>query len=485
MRSSDLNLFLDPGHRGPLYLRVAEAVVAAIRARRILPGMALPGIREVAEQLGVHRNTALAAMRELEAQGWVTARSRSGFYVAERQAGGTGPVAMPGAGRDLGPGFEVPGRLRPITDAKGLLMDLSDGVADARLIPTEPLARAYQRALRLKGPELFQSTDFKGQARLRNALVEHLAGQRGLTLNPEQLLIIRSTSMAVSLVAQALLGSQGGNVGVENPGHPAVWKTLRQASAATLVPLRVDGQGLVVEDLEQAVATGGLRLLVLTPQCHYPTGVLLAEERRARILALAREHRFAILELDTESDLLRGEPLARRPLAASDTTGQVLYVGSLSRVFGPGLRLGYLAVPRLLADPFAKARQNMDWHGDALLEWAVSELILEGEFGRHLRRVRKAGLERREALLDALRHGFGDRLTWHADRGAMGLWVEGQRDLADPLRFEMWIRACGVKGFKFRQGSYFDLNGAPLAATRFGFSAYQPEELQRTVALMG
>ena len=483
IHTSELNLFLDPLGKGPLYVRVAATVIQAIRAGRIHPFDPLPGIRELAAMLGVHRNTALAAMRELEAQGWVEARPRCGFYVTDLppEAAGAGqPAAAPGS-----LGFDLPISTRNITDAKDLRMDYSDGVADGRLAPTEAMAQAYLRALRLKGPQLLQASDFKGLKRLRSALVEHLGQRRALRLDDEQLLVVRSTTMAVSLAAQTLIGSRGGVVAVEDPGHPALRETLKQASTATLVPLPVDGQGLRIEPLEALLRSGPLALLVLTPQCHYPTGVSLSAERRQRILELAAEHRFAILELDFEYDYLRGEAASHPPLAAMDTTGQVLYVGSLSRVIAPGLRLGYMAVPAPLAGTFAKARQAMDWLGDSVQEWVLSELILDGDYRRHLRKVRKAFLERRETLMDALRHGFRDRISFREDHGGMALWLEGQGEWADPVRFEMWVRSCGLKGIKLRPGSYFNFDGAPLAATRFGFTAHSPEELQVGVALLG
>jgi GntR family transcriptional regulator / MocR family aminotransferase len=483
MRARDLHLSLEGQSPGPLYLQVAGAVLQAIREGRVECTVALPGIRELAERLGVHRNTVLAALRELEAQGWVEARARAGFFVSAALPEGPGAASAPAAAPEGTPmGFDLPARLRPLTDAKGLVMDLSEGVADARQAPTDALARAYQRALRLKGPQLLGATEFKGLRRLRETLAHLLAQQRGLSVDPEQLLLIRSTSMAVSLVAQALLGPEGGDVAVENPGYPTVWETLRQASAARLHALPVDGEGLRVEALEALLASTPLALLVLTPQCHFPTGVALAPNRRTGILELACQHRFAVLELDLEYDYLANP--APAPLAAQDHTGQVLYVGSLSRAFAPGLRLGYIAVPPPLADGLAKARQRMDWQGEAVLEWAISELILDGELERHVRRVRRAAQERREALEDALRHGLGDRLRFDSGRGGMALWLEGTGRLADPVRFDMWVRSCGLRGLKLRPGGYFDLEGRPGAATRLGFTAYLPEELQRAVSMM-
>jgi GntR family transcriptional regulator/MocR family aminotransferase len=243
----------------------------------------------------------------------------------------------------------------------------------------------------------------------------------------------------------------------------------------------VDGGGLRVEALEALLATTRLGLLVTSPQCHFPTGVPLAADRRERVLALARDHRFAILELDSEYDYLE-DPV--RPLAAQDTTGQVLYCGSLSRLLAPGVRLGFIVVPRLLADSFARARQRMDWQGDPVLEWAVSELFLDGEVTRHLRRVRKACQERREALFDALRFALPGLVEFDRGQEGMGLWLRGAGKMADPGRFDLWVRSCGLKGIKLRLGSYFDLEGRPMAATRLGFMAYTPSELQEAVPLM-
>jgi GntR family transcriptional regulator/MocR family aminotransferase len=470
---------LDPARNGPIYVRVAEAILAAVRGGQIRPGQALPGVRELAERLGVHRNTALAALRELEAQGWLEARARSGFFLVETPPEAAAP--LPPQPASAGPGFDLPSRLIPITATSNVLMDLSDGVADARLAPMDALAKAYPRALRLKGQELLQGTEFLGQPRLRRVLADHLAEQRALVRDPGQFLLLGSTSMAVNLVAQALIGPEAGDVAVENPGNPLVWDTLRQASGARLHGLPVDGQGLRLDGLEALLATTRLSLLVIAPQCHFPTGARLAPERREPVLELARRHRFAILELDPEYDYLEAPP---RPLAAQDTTGQVLYCGSLSRLIAPGVRLGFLVVPRLLAEVFAKARQRVDWQGDAILEWAVAELFLDGEIARHLRRVRKACQERREALFDALRFALPGLVAFDAAQQGMGLWIRGEGRMADPGRFDVWVRACQLKGIKVRTGAYFDLDRRAAAATRLGFTAYTPQELQEVVPRM-
>jgi len=421
-------------------------------------------------------------MRGLEAEGWVRSVPRSGFFVNDELPAISSKEGLPDSGESA-PAFEVPSGLVSITSTQNLKMDLSDGLADARLAPADALVRAYHRALNLKGTELLSSGDFKGHQRLRKSLVSHLATQRGVVLDPEQILVVRSTSMAILLVAQTLLGPKGGHVAVENPGNPMVWETLRNISNATLHPLSVDRDGARPDELEQLLKQGPLDLLVLSPQCHYPTGVRLSDSRRFSMLDLSRLHRFPILELDTEYDYLFGPEGPPRPLVAGHQ-GQIFYVGSLSRLLAPGVRIGFVGVPAHLAGPMARIRQRVDWQGDPMLEWALSELFLDGEIFRQLRRVRKAAQERRDAIEDALSHTFPELLEFDRQTGGMGLWLKGKGAYAKPGQFEGWVRACRFKGLKLRPGSYFELTNQNLAATRLGYTAFTPEELQEAVALM-
>ena len=289
--------------------------------------------------------------------------------------------------------------------------------------------------------------------------------------------------MAINVVAQAFLRPDGGVAAVENPGNPILWETLKQGSNAELRAITVDGEGAQPESLLEHLEPGmpPLKLLVLTPQCHYPTGVRLSESRRAQFLELSREYRFPILELDSEFDYLPSGDLAR-PLVVDDP-GQVIYVGNLSRVMAPSLRASFLVAPEALSNLLVRARRHLDWQGDAIQEWVLSELILEGEIQRQIHRVRKAMVERREALEDAFLHAFKGRIAFHP--GAMAMWLKGEGSLADPRAFSVWIKGCQSRGLKLRPGKHYDLMAQESASTRFGFTAFTPEELQSSVAMMG
>lgn len=472
MRARDLLLALDPDSLEPLYLQVAGSLRGAILDGRVAPGSALPGIREIAARLGVHRNTVVAALRELEAEGLLELRERSGAFVRARPAERRAQPREAGGER----GFEIGATLKSITGSAARIMDLRDGYADPRLMPLEALAQAHRRGLRLRGPELLEDGDPRGLPRLREALAQQLAERRGLVAAPEQILLLRGSRAAVELLGLALAGDEGGDFAVEDPGHPQAWEALRRVPGARLYGLPVDRDGACVERLE-----GAPRLLLLSPQCQFPTGAPLAPERRRAVLALARERRFPVLELDLECEHLAA-PAAT--LAAEDGWRQVIYLGSLSRVLASGLELAYLVAPPWLAERLAALKRRLGWRGDPVLEWAVAELLLDGSFALHLRRLRKASAERRAAMAAALRGALPGRLAFDETVSGMALWVEGRGDWAAPERLEAAIESARRSGLRFGAGRLHTLDAAPLAAARIGFSHLEPSEIATAVRVL-
>ena len=242
---------------------------------------------------------------------------------------------------------------------------LTGGVPDPRLFPGELLARAYRRALRRRGAELLDYGDAYGDARLRAALADMLTRLRGIAASADDVLVTRGSQQALWLAAHCLLGP-GDRVGVECWGYPPAWAALR-TTGATLVPLEVDHEGVTLASIEQALAEGPLRALYLTPHHQYPTMVALAAHRRPGLLALLARHRIALLEDDyTHEFHYEGRP--RLPLASADRHGHVVYIGTLSKILAPGLRIGYAVAPPPVLARMAALRTAVDRQGDAIAE---------------------------------------------------------------------------------------------------------------------
>jgi GntR family transcriptional regulator/MocR family aminotransferase len=330
-----------------MFLRIARAIIADIRRGRLAPDTRLPGSRSLACTLQVHRNTVLAAYRELFAEGWIEARHGQGTFVSSELRDA---LTQPSAAHKqrVSPnhvGFvwhPPPDDALPYRTLPNGTLRLWGGLPDLRLVPNEAFARAQRRVLRLS-PQVLGYGDPYGHPRLREALRHMLATTRGLALSADDLLITRGSQMALALAAQTLL-QPGDVIAVEAFGYRPAWRAFTLAGAR-IVPVPVDQHGMRVSQLAELCAREPVRAVYVTPHHQYPTTVPLAPARRIELLALAARARFAVLEDDYDHEFhYEGRPVL--PLASADQAAVVIYIGTLSKVFAPGLRIGYMRAPR-------------------------------------------------------------------------------------------------------------------------------------------
>src|SRR5262245_11101354 len=450
----------------PPFLQIARAIVEAIRRGRLRPGDPLPGSRRLAASLEVHRNTVLAAVAELVAQGWVETTPARGTFVARSLPSIAGRPYPSGAGVRTAPparaGFvltEPPEEYRPPVLATGTL-DLSHGAPDVRLVPMRAIGRAYRRIMTGQGRRVLGYGDPEGHPALRTALAAMLTSTRGLAVGSDDVLVTRGSQMALALVARAIL-APGDAVAVADFGYRPAWEAFR-AAGAVVTPVRVDSDGIDVAALTALARSRPLRAVYVTPHHQYPTTVTLKAARRLALLSLARETRLAIVEDDYDHEFhYDGRPVL--PLASADTGGAVIYVGTLSKVLAPGLRIGYVAAPRPVIAQIAAHRSLLDIQGDLATEAAVADLIEDGEVERHVARVRRTYATRREVLARSLRRAFGDRVAFALPPGGMALWVRFliQNDV------EAWARRSRERGVSWYTGRRYAFDRRPKPFARF------------------
>jgi GntR family transcriptional regulator/MocR family aminotransferase len=469
------SLFLDARSRDPVYLQIAHALMREIDRGRFRPGDPLPGYRTLAEQLGVSRNTVMAAYHELQLEGWVVSVPGEGSAVADRL-----PAHLP-AGLQSRPeaqradssemGFPMgPESVAPSVGTPRGLLEVASGIPDPRLLPAAALARAYRRAL-LHGKGGPKSGDPQGQLQLREALARMLRSTRAIAASPERIFIARGSQMALFLVAQALC-APGDVVAVEALGARNSWEAFVRAGARCL-PVPIDEHGLRVEALEALLAQSPVRAVFVTPQRQYPTLAVLTEERRSRLLELAAKHRFAVIEMDPDSEFhFDGHAVA--PLAANNVAGVVVHVGTLSKIFSPDLRLGFVVGPKPLLTRMNSLRATYDRHGDPALERAMAELMEDGELQRHLNRMDRAYRNRRDVLCAALNETLAETISVVPPSGGLAVWarVRGEVDV------DSWAARALERGVSFQPGRRFAFDGGAVPGLRLGFSNYPEPELQ-------
>lgn len=482
-RHPDLLIDVDRDAPLPPFLQIARALAEEIQRGRLRPGDRIPGSRQLADSLHVHRNTILAAFNELIAEGWIETSPGRGTFVTSAIVN---PPARPFS-RRLGLRTHVPAHApfglpeapmvyRPPSLPRGTL-DLSNGAPDVRIVPARAIGRAYRRVLGLRGADVLGYGDPEGHAALRTSLAAMLASTRGLSVTPDDVLVTRGSQMALMLAARAML-RPGDTVAVEQFGYRPAWEAFR-AAGATVVPVAIDRDGVDIDALQRLASRTTLRAVYVTPHHQYPTTVTLKAARRLALLALARTERMAIIEDDYDHEFhYDGRPVL--PLASADHKGHVVYIGTLSKVLAPGLRIGYIVAPPAVLRSAVAIRSLLDIQGDRATEAAVATLIEDGELQRHVARVRRVYANRREILANSLRRVFGDGVEFTPAPGGMALWVR----LRMSVDVEEWARRSVQHGVSWYTGRRYAFDGQPKPFARLGFAWLNERELPEAVKRM-
>jgi GntR family transcriptional regulator/MocR family aminotransferase len=388
-----MDLSVDLEARGDRASTIYRALLEAIRGGRLGVGDRLPATRALARDLGVARNTVATAYERLTAEGFLDSRVGDGTYVTGLAAPDPAPrrtgALQPRKGWTFSP-FQVSGG-QPVPPH-----DFRVGIPDAGLFPFDTWRRLVTAELREGAHRPGFYAPPAGHPDLRAAIARYLALARGVSAEPDDVVVTHGTQQALDLVARVLL-EPGDVVAVEDPGYPFA-RHLFASHGAQVVPVRVDLDGIVVDEIPDQA-----RLVFTTPSHQFPFGPPLSLERRQALLEFADRHRVAIIEDDYDSEFRFTErPL--ETLQALDQHGRVIYVGTFSKSLVPALRAGYLVAPESLRDALLGARQLADGHGSPAEQVALARFVSDGLFGRHLRRARATYGERRELVLAGI-HG--------------------------------------------------------------------------------
>jgi len=390
--------------------QVFKQIHGLIVSGRLKPGARLPGTRALSEQLGVSRNTIILAYETLTSEGYLESREGAGTYVSTTLPDNSLSVA---SGSSQNATYHKPVHLFvPVADDAKRSVAPSEILCDFALESTDPACfpRSVWRRLtnwRMQSSKfnLTYSGTPKGLRDLRETLAAYLGASRGISCNPDQIVIVTGVQQALNVAAHLFVRA-GTTVAMEAPGC-RITADLFRAYGAHIAPVPVDQSGIVVRHLPQS--RNGVAFATSARQ--YPMGVMLSASRRDILLSWADQTDSHIVEVDFDTEIrYQGSPPP--PLKSLDTCGRVVYVGSFAASIGPGLRVGYMVLPPHLVDPAVHAASLLD-HGFPCtgvpwLEQAVlNDFIETGAFEKHLRKIRKTYMARRDCLILALQKHIG------------------------------------------------------------------------------
>lgn len=462
LRPWQLEIQLNTSSDKAIYLQIADAVIEAIKTGNLNSGNALPGSRQLAGLLKVNRNTVIEALDVLIAEGWLITIERKGTFVAD---------VLPLEAKMT---KQNPTQKLETEEIQPLII-FDDGIPDSRIAPMNELARAYRQIFNRKSrwQIMGYSTEF-GNLEFRKAIVQMLNFKRGMNITSDEICITRGSQMAMYLTSKCLF-EKDDYVMVENPGYKPAWETFENAGAK-LLPVNVDKDGLIVDDVEAYLKKyNNIKAIYVTPHHQFPTTVTLSLKRRLKLIKLSNQYGFTIIEDDYDHEFHFGQrPIL--PISSYSNAQNTVYIGTLSKIVAPALRIGYLVSNHETILKVGKHRKMIDVQGDNIMEEAVLQLINEGEIKRHLKRTTLIYKAKRDYFETICNKYLKDKTTFIKPEGGLAFWIVPNSDVAI---FEIADKLL-QKGIKIMTPDKFSFD-KPISGFRLGYASLTEKQLEEGI----
>jgi 2-aminoadipate transaminase len=485
-------LHLQPESHVPLYIQLRDQIRALVFTGDLRPGERIPASRELATQLGVHRTTVANAYAELESEGLISGHVGRGTFIrTESTPRKVSPLPIPSS-VDGGlrweslfadeRGEEFLNRLTQAGDRDGISFVFAKPCT--QFFPVEELRKCSNAVWRREGVDILQMGPSDGYPPLKKALVALLRSEGYEAAGDENLLITDGGQQALDLVCKAFL-RPGDTVLLENPMYPGALAIFTAARARILgVPVKTESgpgmtPGVDVSAIEAVLMQNRVKLMVLTPDFHNPTGTTLPVSERRRLLQLAARFQVPVIEDHIYARLRsRGERVPS--LKQLDRSNLVIQVDSFSKIAFPGLRVGWVIAPSNVIERLRLVKQSTDLHTGHLAQAILAEYVRRGHLSRHLERTRKAYSGRLAALEQALTRHMPPGTKWTRPEGGMCVWLE----LPPGFDSNELLIHTRERGVMFAPGRYFYFQNPQPNTLRLGYTGVDEREIARGIATL-
>ncbi|MGF1577721.1 MAG: PLP-dependent aminotransferase family protein [Cyanophyceae cyanobacterium] len=464
----------------PMYLQIQERLQSLIHSGSLPPGEKLPSIRGLAKTLQVNKLTVIEAYDRLVAEGLISARQGSGYFVD------TAPIPDPARPCCFAPHQTVvvweSQANRPFAlYARSIQAKQQPNLIDLSCAfpkdPPDDLARIIRR-VSTDSDNFFDYNAIEGHTRLRHQIANLLL-QVGLEASADDIMVVNGAMQGLSLAIRHFV-KPGDWVIVESPTFFSALPIFQQLGCR-IIGIPMDREGMNLDLLARYLDSHRPRLIFTTSTLHNPTGITTTATHRRQLLALASQYECPILEDNAYEVLHFGSPPP--PLKVMDTEGWVTYVGTFSKTLSPGLRVGYLVVPPAHRQALLELRYLTDIHTPTLSQAVVSEFLAQGHYRRHLQRVHTQLHHNRNLMLRGLEQSFPDFARWTVPEGGMYLWVQ-LPDRYGPLMPRL-IHQAEAHGILILSGSSFFPDGMGYPAMRLSYVNVAPELIEGAMSRLG
>lgn len=456
----DMDWKPDRNARKAIYKQLAEYIENGIADGTFSPDKPLPSERYLAKELNVNRSTVVAAYDELESNGLIKRKRGSGTTI-NKDIWGISKKRIPSWNRYVEAGSFLPNlpvaqKIRKKTEESNLI-NLASGELSEDLFPIEDLrsitsTRSYIGSIGYDHPQ--------GNKILRETISKHVKEFRRIETSPGSILITSGAQQALHLVVQCLL-KPGDAVAIEEPSYHYSLPIFRSAGIRTY-SFPIDNNGINPDDLITLYKKHRIRMIFLNPIFQNPTGTLLNEMRRKKILEISSEHGIPIVEDDPYSlTSFTGEHVSS--LKSMDVIGNVLYISSLSKIVASGLRIGWIIGPKSVIERLSDAKQQIDFGHASFTQWIANDFLESDKFDSHIKNLVVHLKSRRDQIVSSLSEYLGEQVEYYIPEGGIHIWCKINKCFNEMQLLEESIK----KGVIYLPGSTM---GSNKNCVRFTFA---------------
>lgn len=458
-----------------IYLQIVYQFIQAIQRGILEDGQQFPGSRILSAELGVHRKTVVAALEELQAQGWIDTKPNVGTFVKnspENTEKGEKTPAFHSFPEKTGFFFRKSFILDAPSQEHECPYRFTAGEPDYRIIKNDELARFYSAALKRKNLiKKLPGFSIQGNPFFKKQLSYYINLTRGFHISPDNLMTAQSREVILYILAQLLVKPRDVILVGELSYHFS--NMIFRQAGADLKTIPMDGEGIKVDFIRAHFQKRQIRAVYVHPRHQYPTTTNLSEKRRNDLVKLAEEYDFVIIEDDADFELTY-EKTTASSLLKMNASGKVIYLGAFGRFLTPGFQTDFMIAPKDLVE---EAYKYLHIFGstDVIKEQAMGEMIYEGDIHRYRRKALKIYQARRDYFVLLLRRYFSDDIHFYPPGGGLAFWLQYRQ----PFSINKLAESCREKGLFIPRICLYQ--NQRITALRLGFGHLNEEEMEETV----
>lgn len=433
-------------------------------------GAIIPPQRELAQVFGVNRSTVVSALDDLKADGILVGKGRGGTFVAENNFS-VGTATQAKWQQYIEEGIHIPNyktiKMINENEVDSSILRLSSGEATPRIFSKEKMQYVLSEVskeienLGYEGPT--------GMLVLRKEISKYLKGI-GIEADPNSILIVSGALQAIQLIAMGLL-QRGSTVFVEKPSYLYSLQIL-QTLGMRRMGIPIDEDGILCDGISQQLNRNRTSIIYTIPNYQNPTGRVMSLDRRKELIELCTKEKLPVVEDDVYGELWIDEP-PPVSLKSLDESGNVLYIGSVSKTLSPGLRIGWVVGPETVINRLADIKMQMDYGSSSLSQLTVAKWFETGMYQEHLKEMRYQMKKRRDFVIEILDRYYKDIAVWVIPKGGFFVWIELKETISLYKVFEEALK----QKILFYPGYVYDVMPNNYLRISYSYASFEQLEI--------